>query len=186
MVKRFHFLSILFASFVATFFMTIFLMLCSVDLIKVLAGLGGLSRGASYALALCAHLGIGLVYGLSYALFFEPLFHKICKQFTGVVFALIPLSLYLFYGDIALEKIEKKLPHKESSIMATLSRGDHYVAHLTKKKYKMGYHRPQVIENKRFSSPSKPSFGVALVSHILFGATLSLVYRPKKSKLWSF
>ncbi len=184
MFKRFQLGSTLFASFVATFFMTIFLSFFSIDLIKQLGLIAQVSYGWVCIIGISAHFGIGFLYGLSYALFFEPLFHRLSPFFCALLFSFFPITVISLHGEQGLQEILSRKIEKTITLPAQERKGEEYFHHLKKKREKMGQEKPVQLTEVTTSSSQDSLLWILIGGHVLFTLSLGLIYQPRQIKIW--
>ncbi len=185
MFKRFRIGSVFFASFVATLFMTIFLQFFSIDFIKLLGTAAAAQENLIFAIGFVGHFGLGFIYGVFYALFFEPLFYRLSPFICGLLFSLVPFALFYVVKHKNFETPQNLISKHESKISYQPCKGEGYYHHIQKKREKMGR---EVIdwekESLSFPKETPTVVWVGLLCHLVFGVTLSLLYRPREPKIW--
>ena len=98
-MKRFNFKSVIGASIVATLVMTIFMWIFGMNIMKMLGMIAGYNGTMMYVIGGAIHFGVGIFWGLVYALFFEPGMETRAGFLSGAFFSLVPLiAAMLFMG----------------------------------------------------------------------------------------
>ncbi|MDN3505290.1 MAG: hypothetical protein P0S95_06930 [Rhabdochlamydiaceae bacterium] len=93
-MRRFNFGSAIFASIVACIIMTAFMMYFKMNIMVQLGQLAGMtSKAAIYFIGGVIHLIVAIVFGLIYALIFQPLMHKFPGFLSGTIYSLLPFIL---------------------------------------------------------------------------------------------
>ena len=93
-MRRFNFGSAIFASIVACIIMTAFMMYFKMNIMVHLGRIAGMTTTTSiYFVGGAIHLIVALVFGLIYALIFQPLMHKLPGFLSGAIYSLLPFIL---------------------------------------------------------------------------------------------
>lgn len=96
-MHRFNFKSAIFAGFIATVVMTIWMFFFHTDLMRSLGLAAGMQGSMVYAIGGLIHLGVGLFWGIIYAWLFEPRMRKLPGFLSGALFSLVPFIIALFF-----------------------------------------------------------------------------------------
>lgn len=88
-MKRFNFKSAIFAGFMATVVMTIFMAFFGMDITKMLGMALGKTGITAYIYGGVVHLIIGLIYAFIFALIFQPIFNRFPGFLSGTLYGVL-------------------------------------------------------------------------------------------------
>lgn len=96
-MHRFNFKSAIFAGFIATVVMTVWMFVFKMDLMKTLGVAAGMKGNMVYIVGGIIHLCVGLFWGIIYAWLFEPWMKGLPGFLSGAFFSLVPFVIALFF-----------------------------------------------------------------------------------------
>ncbi len=153
MGKRFSFTSACKASILATLALILSMALFGIDITKSLGYTAGRSGFEAYVLGTLLSFCAGSVYGMIYALFFEPALQSFPKFVKGFIFSFLPFLLSILFLETFLEWLRFLFPPQPYQGYANL------------------------IE---IPGEGSKGWSIDLINHQVYGITLALFYRPKK------
>ena len=155
-MKRFSFSSAIFAGFIATVVMTIFMAFFDMNIMKMLGMTMGKTGTMAYIYGGIIHLVIGLIYGFFYGLIIQPIFHRLPGFLTGLIYGVIIFVIALIFTPMFLKTL-----HSWGSDNATASRANyqmtayHNQAPQTQQQYDQ-YGRPVQPQYDQYGNPVQP------------------------------
>ena len=167
-MKRFSFSSAIFAGFVATVVMTIFMAFFDMNIMKVLGMAMGKTGTMAYIFGGIIHLAIGLIYGFFYGLIIQPIFHRLPGFLTGLIYGCIIFVIALIFspmllktlhswggGDVAMCKARYQMTYNQCSAPQAQQQYDQYGNPVPEQHYDQ-YGRPMQQQYDQYGNPVQP------------------------------
>lgn len=154
MKKRFSFKSAIVASVGATIALIFSMALFGINITKSLGATAGQEGFNAYVLGSFLCFSAGTVYGIIYALVFEPWLKNLPNYLAGAIYSLLPFFLSILFLQSFLEGV--RFIFQDSKVPLV--------------------HQPEV------PGEGSKGKGVTFINHLVYGVVLSLIYRPKNKK----
>lgn len=185
-MRRFNFGSAVWASIVATVVMTIVMWFFGTDLMNMLGMTAGKTGTMAYIFGGVIHFGVGIIFGLVYALIFEPILRGLPGFLAGALYSLLPFFVAMFFMNPFIQTIKTTFGNKPASAVVENSNNQKHNYERNGSYNHSDYtSTPSANPEKHTPKPaSAPKSGwlFSLIAHLVYGVFLGWIYRPRISQ----
>ncbi len=180
-MRRFSFISAVWASIVATAAMTAAMWFFGIDHTIMLGKIAGKTGTSAYITGGAIHLGVGIIYGLLYALIFEPIFRRLPGFFAGALYSLLPFVIAIFFMGAFTDGIKAAFGNKPEVTEVAANADQNRFNYNRDGSYNHSDCAPKPKAESKTSpkTPARSGWLFSLLGHLVYGVFLGWVYRPR-------